>query len=198
MKTMRRDPTIRAVQRLQWITIAWMSVEFSVAVVAGIRASSVALTSFGMDSGIELLSASVALWRFHSGQTKEMVSRWIDVALLYALTAYILMSSIPFLLRHNFRPEVSPVGIVILAIAAIIMPWLGHEKRKLAHATGSGSIRADAAQSAVCAYMSWIALIGLALNAAFRFAWADTVAALLLVPLIMYEANVARKGGNCC
>ena len=195
---MPKDSTIRAVQRLQWITIAWMSVEFSVALVAGIRASSVALTSFGMDSGIELLSASVVLWRFHSGQAKEMVSRWINVALLYALTAYILISSFAFLLTHNFRPQVSPVGIVVLAIAAIIMPWLGHEKRKLAHATGSGAVRADAAQSAVCAYMSWIALIGLALNAAFRLAWADPVAALLLVPLILYEANAARKGGNCC
>ena len=195
---MPKDSTIRAVQRLQWITIAWMSVEFSVALVAGIRASSVALTSFGMDSGIELLSASVVLWRFHSGQAKEMVSRWINVALLYALTAYILISSFAFLLTHNFRPQVSPVGIVVLAVAAIIMPWLGHEKRKFAHATGSGAVRADAAQSAVCAYMSWIALIGLALNAAFRLAWADPVAALLLVPLILYEANAARKGGNCC
>ncbi len=58
-------------------------------------------------------------------------------------------------------------------------------------------MKADAAQSNLCAYMAWIALAGLVLNALFHVPWADSVAALFLLPLILREANEARKGGVC-
>jgi divalent metal cation (Fe/Co/Zn/Cd) transporter len=57
---------------------------------------------------------------------------------------------------------------------------------------------ADATQSAVCAYMSWIALAGLGMNAVFHLPWADSLAASLLIPLVVKEANDARRGKDCC
>lgn len=76
------------------------------------------------------------------------------------------------------------------------MPVLGAAKKRLAEKTGSRALKADATQSNLCAYMSWIALFGLIINAAVHVPWADSVAALLL-PLVIREANEAREGDIC-
>ena len=78
------------------------------------------------------------------------------------------------------------------------MPWLARRKLELAAATRSHSLRADAAQSSICAYMSWIALAGLMLNAAFHLSWADPVAAFGLLPIIFREAKEILEGRACC
>jgi divalent metal cation (Fe/Co/Zn/Cd) transporter len=81
-----------------------------------------------------------------------------------------------------------------LLAAAIVMPWLASQKRHLSAATGSAALRADAAESALCGYLSWIALAGLVANATGGLAWADPAAALCLVPLILREGWEAIKG----
>jgi divalent metal cation (Fe/Co/Zn/Cd) transporter len=65
------------------------------------------------------------------------------------------------------------------------MPLLAKEKRRLSAATGSAALRADAAQSALCAYLSLIALTGLAINAIWHVTWADRIAALVVLPTIV-------------
>lgn len=188
----------RAVVRLQWITVAWMTVEFAIAVSAGMKARSLTLTAFGGDSAIELFSAAVVLQRFYAGGHLERVAARITAVLLYVLAAFIALSSGASLLLGISQAEASYPGMGMLLAAAIIMPWLGRRKRALSVKTCSKALRADAVQSSVCAYMSWIALAGLALNAVFHLPWIDSVAALALAPLILYEANKARKGESCC
>lgn len=188
----------RAVIRLQWITVAWMTIEFAVAVGAGIRAHSLALAAFGGDSAIELFSAAVVLCRFYIGERAELHATRIAAILLYALAVCIALGSAASLLLGISQAEGSYAGIAILLAAATIMPWLGRRKREISAQTCSKALRADAVQSSVCAYMSWIALAGLALNTAFHLPWIDSVAALALVPFILYEANKARKGEECC
>ncbi len=96
----------------------------------------------------------------------------------------------------------SLVGIGILLAAALAMPWLASRKRQLAAVTSSSALKADAAQSALCAYMAWIALEGLLVNAIWGVSWADPVAALALTPLILREAWIAvhssKLGCDCC
>jgi divalent metal cation (Fe/Co/Zn/Cd) transporter len=87
--------------------------------------------------------------------------------------------------------------MVILIAAAAIMPWLAANKRKLSAATGSAALRADASQSGLCAYLSLIALVGLAVNAIWHIAWADPVAALAITPLIVWEGKEAIRGKAC-
>ena len=96
------------------------------------------------------------------------------------------------LLGHN-KPSPTFVGITILMAAAAIMPWLAANKRELSTTTGSAALRADAAQSGLCAYLSLIALVGLAVNAIWRIAWADPVAALAITPLILWEGKEAIR-----
>jgi divalent metal cation (Fe/Co/Zn/Cd) transporter len=195
----KRNParTRASIRTVQLLTIAWMCVELSVSLVSGIRAHSVALTSFAGDSAVELLSAIVVLRRFSLGPGAEKNAARINAALLYVLAAYIVVTSTLSLFYDRFRPEPTFSGIVLLVTAAFVMPLLGRAKRRLAVENQSGALKADAAQSNICAYMSWIALAGLILNAAFHFAWADSIAALLLLPLVISEANEARKGEVC-
>jgi divalent metal cation (Fe/Co/Zn/Cd) transporter len=89
------------------------------------------------------------------------------------------------------------LGIAILVAVAAIMPWLAKEKRLLSAATGTAALRADAAQSGLCAYLSLIALVGLAANATWHVAWADPVAALAIVPLVIWEGREAMRGKAC-
>jgi len=190
---------IRRIQRVQAVTIVWMSVEAAVSLFAAWRATSPALLAFGGDSAIELLSAVVVLWRFRVSDAHEDAERRaarVAGGLLFALAAFVAVTSITSLLGYS-EPKPTFVGIAILVAAAVIMPWLAKEKRRLSGAIGSAALRADAAQSALCAYLSLIALAGLAINAVWRVAWADPIAALVVLPLIAWEGREAMRGKTC-
>ena len=191
------DSQTARVRRLQLITIVWMVVELSVSFYAGIRACSIALTAFGADSAIEMISAVVVLRRFAVGPATERRAARISGALLYILATYILLTSALSIFSQRFRAEPTVLGIALLITAGIIMPLLGRAKKRLATQTGSRALNADAAQSNICAYMSWIALGGLVANFIFHLPWADSVAALLLLPIVLKEAREAYKGELC-
>jgi divalent metal cation (Fe/Co/Zn/Cd) transporter len=84
-----------------------------------------------------------------------------------------------------------------LVAAAAVMPWLAKEKGRLSGATGSAALRADAVQSALCAYRSLIAWAGLAINAIWHVNWADPLAALAILPVIVWEGREAMRGKAC-
>jgi divalent metal cation (Fe/Co/Zn/Cd) transporter len=187
-----------SIARLQGLTIAWMCVELLIAAVVGAHARSVALTSFAGDSAIELLSAAVVLRRFQIGIAAERSAARVTAALLYLLAIYIAGSSAFVLLSHRLQPQPTYLGIALLIAAAVIMPVLGRAKKRLAVETGSRALKADATQSSVCASMSWIALAGVGVNTVFHLPWTDSVAALLILPLVLKEAKDAMQGKACC
>jgi Co/Zn/Cd efflux system component len=191
---------LRRVMWIQTLTLIWMSVEAVVSLGAAWIARSPALLAFGGDSAMELLSAAVVFRRFYSpsgGEHAEERAGRIAGGLLFLLAAFVASASILSLLRHReARP--SPFGIALLLLAAMIMPWLAAQKRQLSIATASAALRADAAESAVCGYLALIALAGLVVNAVWKVSWADPVAALGLLPLIVREGWEASKGRPCC
>ena len=192
--------TTRRIVRIQLLTLVWMTVEAVVSLGAAWFARSPALLGFGGDSAVELLSAAVVLWLFNSpsrGDDAERQAARIAGGLLFVLAAFVALACVLTLLGHvQARP--SPFGIALLILAAAVMPWLAKQKRRLSAATGSAALRADAAESAVCGYLALIALAGLVINAIWRVSWADPVAALALLPLIVHEAREAVKGRSCC
>jgi divalent metal cation (Fe/Co/Zn/Cd) transporter len=190
--------TLRRIRRVQVVTLAWMTVEAGLSLWAAWRARSPALAAFGGDSAVELLSAVVVLWRFrrHASDQAERRAARIAGGLLFALAAYVVLASTTSLLGYS-EPRPSYLGMAILVAATLIMPSLAREKRRLSALTGSAALRADAAESALCAYLSIIALAGLAAHALWHIGWADPVAALVLVPLIGYEAREAMRGKPC-
>jgi divalent metal cation (Fe/Co/Zn/Cd) transporter len=194
--------TIRRIQRIQTLTIVWMTVEAAVSLAAAWMARSPALLAFGGDSAIELLSAIVVLWRFRAHADQEQSEKYaarIAGVLLLILSAYVAVVSALTLLGYS-EPKTTYVGIAVLVAATAIMPWLAKEKRRLSAITGSAALRADAAESALCAYLASVALVGLGINAIWRLRWADPIAALVIVPLILWEGWEAMrdKACGCC
>jgi divalent metal cation (Fe/Co/Zn/Cd) transporter len=191
--------TIRRIQRIQTVTIVWMAVEAGVSLSAAWMARSPALLAFGGDSAIELLSAIAVLWRFRvdaAQEHAENLAARIAAVLLFMLAAYVAAVSVMTLLGHS-EPKTTYLGIAILIAASAIMPWLAKEKRRLSAITGSAALRADAAESALCAYLSVIALVGLGISAIWHIWWADPIAALVIVPLIFWEGWEAMRGKAC-
>ena len=186
---------LRRAARLQMLTVAWMTLEALAALAAAWIARSPALLGFGGDSVIELVSAIVVLWRFRtqsdSAKAEKRVAR-VAGALLLVLAVVIIVSSAASFLGYR-EPHASFAGIVLLIIAGTGMPWLASQKRKLASELSSASLRVDAAESALCGYLSLIALAGLLANAFLHIPWADPVAALALVPFIVKEAREALR-----
>jgi divalent metal cation (Fe/Co/Zn/Cd) transporter len=187
---------LRRILRIQVFTLIWMCVEAVVSLGAAWRAHSPALLAFGGDSAIELVSALVVYWRFRFYSTEMKAEKFasrIAGGLLFVLGAFVLLASGAALLgRGETRPSLA--GIALLLAAALVMPWLAGQKRKLSARASSAALRADAAESAVCGYMAWIALAGLTINAAWRIKWADPLAALCLIPIIVREGWEAVEG----
>ena len=186
----------RRVLRLQVLTIAWMTVEAVVSLAAAWNSHSPALFAFGGDSLLELLSAAVVFWRFRF-ELKEARAARIAGALLFMLAGLVALTSVLNFLGYR-EAQRSLVGIGILLAAAVGMPWLAARKRQLAAITSSAALKADAAESALCAYMAWIALAGLAVNAIWGKSWADPLAALALTPLILREGWEAFQSSKLC
>ena len=189
----------RKVLQLQVFTLIWMSLEAIVSLGAAWTSRSPALLAFGGDSLIELLSAAVVFWRFRFTLGEARAAR-IAGGLLFALAGFVVLTSTLTVFGYH-EAQRSPVGIGILLAAAVIMPWLASRKRKLAVVTSSAALNADAAESALCGYMAWIALVGLVVNAIWNKPWADPIAALALTPLILREGweaiHSSRLGCQC-
>jgi divalent metal cation (Fe/Co/Zn/Cd) transporter len=187
--------------RLQVLTSAWMTIEAVVALAAAWTARSPALLGFGGDSTIELLSAIVVLWRFRSKSDWAVVEKLaarVAGSLLFIVAAFVIVSSGLSLLGYR-EPQPSLIGMVLLVVAAIGMPWLARQKRKLATQVASAALKADATESALCGYLSLIALAGLSANGMFQARWADPSAALALVPFIAREAwEAIHDSRRCC
>jgi divalent metal cation (Fe/Co/Zn/Cd) transporter len=189
---------------LNYLTIGYNVLEAVVALGAGIVSSSVALVGFGLDSVIEVTASGAAQWRLRADLDAERRER-VERATLriigwsfLALAAYVVIDSANALLRRE-PPERSVVGLVLLALSAVVMPLLARAKRRVARAMTSRALEADAMQTSLCAYLSVIALAGVALNAALGWWWADPVAALAMVPIIAREGmnGVQAKGCEC-
>ncbi len=197
----RMETTVmaRRALRLEWVSIGWMVIEAAGALWAGVRAHSVSLTGFGADSLIELLSASILVQRLTiqvRGDDDEIVeeaehraARWA-VGLLGVLVVYLIGAAIWELFGH-LREAPSPLGTGLAAVSAGLMFWLARSKRVLGQALGSAALKADAAESVVCAWMASTALISLVANWALHWTWVDPIAAILIAYWVAREAREA-------
>ncbi|HEV2470298.1 MAG TPA: cation transporter [Candidatus Sulfotelmatobacter sp.] len=189
----------RRISRIQQITIAWMCIEAGVSLWAAVRAKSPALLAFGGDSAVELLSAVVVWRRFQhnlSDEHAEHRAARIAGALLIVLAIFIAVAAALSLFGYN-EPKPSYMGVAVLIAAALLMPFLAWQKRKLSAEAQSAALRADAAESMLCAYLSIIALAGLTVRMMWGFTMADPSAALLIIPFILREAHEAFEGRSC-
>jgi divalent metal cation (Fe/Co/Zn/Cd) transporter len=174
-----------------------MLVECGVSLYAAALARSPALLAFGSDSLIELLSATVILLQFlpQFPLSQERADRAAGF-LLFVLAGVVAAIAI-FALALHTHPETSGLGLGITVAALVAMPVLAGLKNREARRTNNPALRADAVQSATCAYLAGITFAGLAIHAALGVAWFDSLAALIAVPLLFKEARSAWRGESC-
>ena len=191
--------SIRQGRALEYLTIGWNFLEAIVAIGAGAAAGSVSLIGFGIDSLIENLSATALLWRLREGPEGEkrdrIALRIVGISFLL-LAAYIAFNAAESLI-YGEAPEASHIGIALAVLSLIVMPLLARAKRRVAANINSRALEADSRQTDICAYLSAILLLGLTLNALFGWWWADSAAALVMLPIIVKEATGALRGETC-
>ena len=188
-----RQAAVRRSRLLNRVTIGWNVVEGVVAVVAGAIAGSVSLVGFGLDSGIEVSAAVILSWRLaKEGRGGCMADFDRRATRLIAgsfavLAAYVGVESIRDLIARS-APEASVAGIVLAAVSLVVMPVLARAKRRLAPALGSRAAASEANQTSLCALLSAVLLIGLALNATLGWWWADPTSGLVIAALAGVES----------
>jgi divalent metal cation (Fe/Co/Zn/Cd) transporter len=189
-------------RRIRWLvtaTITYNVVEAVVAITAGTIASSIALIGFGLDSVIEVSSAAAVAWQFAGPdpERREKVALRVIAGSFFALAAYVTVEAVRALIGGH-PPDRSDVGIVLVAISVVIMPFLSWAQRRAGRELGSASAVADSKQTLLCTYLSAAVLVGLVLNAALGWWWADPVVALGLAVVAVHEGREALRGDICC
>jgi divalent metal cation (Fe/Co/Zn/Cd) transporter len=195
----RRAVLSRRVRLLVAATITYNVIEAIVAIAAGTTADSTALISFGLDSVIEVASATAVAWQFSGSdpEARERAALKVIAVSFFALALYVTVESARSLLGAQ-SAEHSGVGIVLAAVSLLVMPLLSAAQRRAGRELGSASAVADSKQTLLCTYLSGILLIGLALNALFGWSWADPVVALVIAVVAVREGREAWRGEHCC
>ena len=202
-----RKALLRKASRLEYLTVGWNVVEGVIAVGAALAAGSVALMGFGLDSFVESTSGLILLWRLSKEQgspetSAEDIERLdrrahrLVAATLFLLAAYIAIDS-GLALWNGEHPEVSIVGLGLVSLSIGFMWWLAQAKSQTAQKLNSGALQADSFQTLACWWLSIVTLVGLSLNAAFGWWWADPVAALGVAIFIAREGREAWRGEAC-
>lgn len=199
-----RTALLRRGVALEGATVGWNILEGIIAVAAGTVASSVALVGFGIDSFVETASGAVVGWRLRAELTgrgdheriEQMEHRAGRIAgtLLLGLAVYIVIDAGRRLLGFGAEAQESRIGIILTAISLSLMPFLGWAKLRTSRVLQSGALRADAYETIACAWLSLTTLSGLVLNAVFGWWWADPLAALAIVPLVVREGLEDLRG----
>lgn len=183
--------------RLQLITIAWMLIELGVSAYSALTAHSPAMLAFGSDSLVETLSAATVLSQWLPGiRLSERRAARASAVLLFVLAAVVVAIAVGSYMFH-VEPEKTWTGIGITAAALVAMPVLARLKRRESARTGNAAMAADAVQSATCAYIAGVTLVGLALRVTLGIAWFDPLAALAAVPFLIREGREAWRGHVC-
>jgi divalent metal cation (Fe/Co/Zn/Cd) transporter len=189
-------------RRIRWLvaaTITYNVIEAVVAIAAGTIASSVALIGFGLDSVIEVSSAAAVAWQFAGPdpERREKVALRVIAGSFFALAAYVSVEAVRTLVDGD-PPDHSTVGIVLVATSVVVMPFLSWAQRRAGRELGSASAVADSKQTLLCTYLSAAVLLGLVLNSALGWWWADPVVALGLAAVAIREGRQALRGETCC
>jgi divalent metal cation (Fe/Co/Zn/Cd) transporter len=195
----RRVVLQRRVRLLVTATIAYNVIEAAVALAAGNVASSTALIAFGLDSVVEVLSAAAVAWQFAVAdhERRERAAMRLIAVSFFGLAGFVTVDAVRSLVLHQ-PAEHSPVGLALASVSLVVMPVLSWAERRTGRELRSGSAVADSRQTLLCTYLSAVLLVGLVLNGALGWYWADPIAALVIAGVAVKEGRDAWRGDACC
>lgn len=199
----------QSLRRLAWwlttATITWNAIEAIVAIASGWLADSIALVSFGLDSIVEVSSALVIVWRLSMQGDDEKANERAEqqavrvIALsFFGIALYVTVDAVLKLLGWSVKPEHSPVGLALVALSLVVMPTLAWAKRRVAAGLDSVALKADAAETQLCTYLSAVVFVGLLANSVAGLWWMDPLAAIVVAGLAVKEGREAWANGDLC
>jgi divalent metal cation (Fe/Co/Zn/Cd) transporter len=176
-----RTRLLRTGLLLEYVTLGWNIVGVVVLAIAAIRAGSVALAGFGLDSLIEIGASTVVVWQLTgtAAQRERIAMRLIGTAFI-VLAIYIAAQAVYLLIRGD-RPSPSPEGIAWTAITCIAMLGLAYGKARTGAALNNPVLQTEGRVTLVDAYLAGAVLLGLLLNGLFGWWWADPLAGFVIV-----------------
>ncbi|HEV2336082.1 MAG TPA: cation transporter [Stellaceae bacterium] len=190
----------RLAKILSSLSLAWLCIEGTIGVVAGVVAGSIALVAFGLDSAIEGLASVIVIWRFTGSRTisataERHAQKWVAIS-FYLLAPYVAAEAIETLI-DGAAAETSWLGIGLTAGTLVICPWLGRAKQRIAAKLGSRATYGEGTQNVLCALLAGAVLVGLAANTMFDLWWLDPAIALLISAICVREGQKAWRGEEC-
>jgi divalent metal cation (Fe/Co/Zn/Cd) transporter len=187
---------------LAWASLAWMTAEGAIGLVAGITAGSIALTGWALGSAVEGLASIIVVWRFTGARTmsqsaERRAQRGVAVS-FWMLAPYIAVQAVRNL-AGGHSATATVLGIALTASSVVIMPALGITKQRLGRRLGSGATAGEGTQNLMCAAQAAAVLLGLAVVAIWPAGWPiDPVIALGIAAWSAWEGRQAWRGGDCC
>jgi divalent metal cation (Fe/Co/Zn/Cd) transporter len=194
-----RTGLLRAALRLTWATVAWGLLSGSVSVVTGLLDGSLGVLGLGLNVLADVTGSVALVWRFRAELHRDAPSEHVEaraamvVAGALAVVSVVLAASAAQALIAGSHPGHSTVGIATAALSVVILAPLAYAKRRVATALGSRALHGDSSLSAIGAAVGLLALVGLALNSALDWWWADRVAAILIAAAAAAEASRLRR-----
>jgi len=186
------DPLLRRGFALEYATLGWNVVGIGVLAVAAIQARSVALAGFGLDSLIEIGASIVVIWELSgTGALRQRRALGLIAAAFLGLAIYLVIQS-TVVLASGFRPHHSRLGIGWTAVTALVMFALAAGKSVTGTALRNPVLRTEGRVTLIDGLLATAVLVGLVVNAAFGWWWADPAAGYVLVYYAIREAVQIR------
>ena len=178
--------------RLEYATLGWNVVGCGVLAVTAIAAGSVALAGFGIDSLIEILASTVVVWQLHGTDTTSRTRPALRIiAIAFAALAVYIATQSAIALAGGDHPGRSVIGAVWLGITALVMFALARGKADTGRRLQNQVLQTESRITVIDGALATAVLLGVLLNAAAGWWWADPLAALVLVVYGTREAHHA-------
>jgi divalent metal cation (Fe/Co/Zn/Cd) transporter len=180
---------LRRGRLLEAATLGWNVAGIVILAAAAIAARSVALAGFGLDTLIEIGASTVVLWELSgTGEARQRRALRLIAAAFLALAGYLLVQA-GVVLATGHHPQPSPLGIVWTALTAVAMFALAYGKRRTGQALGNPVLTTESRVTVIDGLLASAVLLGLLLNSALGWWWADPATGLVIV---YYAGREAR------
>jgi hypothetical protein len=190
----------RQAKLLAWVSLAWMSVEGFVGVLAGLQAHSLGVVTWAASSFVEALASLIVVWRFTGRRTLSPTSearaqRWV-AASFFLLAPYFVLEAIRKLIVGG-DTHTTGLAVALTASAIVLMPLLGWAKLRLGTQLGSCATSGEGIQNIMCAVQAAAALVAV-VGAGIGLSFLDPVAALAIAAIALKEGRDGWRGEDTC
>jgi divalent metal cation (Fe/Co/Zn/Cd) transporter len=190
----------RQARLLAWASLAWMSVEGFVGLLAGVQAHSLGVVTWAASSFVEAVASVIVVWRFSGRRTLSETSearaqRWV-AASFFALAPFFVVEAVRKLIDGS-ATGTTVLAVALTASAIVLMPLLGWAKLRLGRRLGSGATSGEGIQNIMCAVQAATALIAVG-AAGIGVGFLDPVAALVIAGIAVKEGRDGWRGQDTC